>query len=259
LIEFTCATDDQFFSQPFRVEKESFVQVYALGEAYHRGVVLADYAWIEEAPSGELFWMMDLENSDHAGGAKKNRVVDSEMRLPPGEYVACYMTDDSHAWDSWNASPPFDPSSWGLTLWPGKGFRSGDIQLLDASELQEDSRVLVKLTKVRDDQHLRQRFRLDRPTRVSVYALGEGDHGEMWDAGWIMDLDRKKTVWRMVWRETEGAGGHKKNRFYRGTMKLRPGRYEAHYETDDSHSFGSWNVIPPCQPHLWGLTITRAD
>jgi hypothetical protein len=100
---------------------------------------------------------------------------------------------------------------------------------------------------------------LDEPTRLHIYALGEGGQDEMWDTGWIEDLNKRQTVWRMYYRDTESAGGDKKNRLIDDVIKLGPGRYEAHYTTDGSHAFGTWNARPPREPHRWGMTIMVAE
>jgi hypothetical protein len=166
-----------------------------------------------------------------------------------------YITDDSHSCEAWNASPPYDPEGWGVMLSAGQGFRGDDLVKIDYDELQNDPTILVKLIHVRDDEHVRQEFRLGEPTRVHIYALGEGGRDDMWDTGWIVNLKKRQTVWRLNYRDTEWGGGDKKNRLYDGVIELDPGRYEAHYTTDGSHAFGNWNARPPLEPHRWGLTI----
>jgi len=259
LIEFTCVQDEVLFTQPFRIERKTGLRIYALGEARWQHDILADYAWIEDAATGELVWLMEERDTEHAGGADKNRLFDGEVRLSLGDYLVHYLTDDSHSCEGWNDRPPVDPFGWGLAVLPGKGFRPGDLKKLRPADLVPDPRVLVRLTKVRDYEHRRQRFRLDRPARLHIYALGEGDRDEMWDLGWIVDLQRKRTVWRMVWRDTERAGGDRKNRLFDGFIELPAGDYEAHFETDDSHALGTWNADAPREPHLWGMTVTLAD
>ena len=36
--------------------------------------------------------------------------------LPKGNYKVYYETDGSHSYRDWNASPPYDPDHWGLTI-----------------------------------------------------------------------------------------------------------------------------------------------
>jgi hypothetical protein len=98
----------------FRLERDVAVRIQALGEGV--GNEMADYAWIQDA-SGRRVWQMRYEDTRHAGGAQKNRVYDGTVRLPAGEYVVGYRTDDSHAFGSWNAPRPADFANWGVTLY----------------------------------------------------------------------------------------------------------------------------------------------
>ena len=61
----------------------------------------------------------------------------------------------------------------------------------------------------------------------------------------------------MTYRATEAAGGAAKNRRFDGTITLPAGAYTLRYETDDSHSFGSWNATPPDEPDMYGITLYR--
>ena len=61
------------------------------------------------------------EESDPAGGARKNRMFEGTVTLPAGAYVLRYASDGSHSFDDWNDDPPDDPESWGITV-----FRMGD-------------------------------------------------------------------------------------------------------------------------------------
>jgi hypothetical protein len=40
-------------------------------------------------------------------------------------------------------------------------------------------------------------------------------------------------------------------------VTLPAGEYVLRYETDDSHSFGSWNAGPPDDPEMSGITLYR--
>ena len=60
-----------------------------------------------------------------------------------------YTTDDSHAYANWNNAMPFDPSAWGVTLFPGPDFSPRSFALLDASireGLQRKSRIVIAST-----------------------------------------------------------------------------------------------------------------
>ena len=79
-----------------------------------------DYGWIEEAKSGKLVWEMTYWMTDHAGGAKKNRMVSTVITLQPGEYELNYESDGSHSFNDWNSDPPEDRIHWGITLYREK-------------------------------------------------------------------------------------------------------------------------------------------
>jgi len=59
---------------------------------------------------------MEVEDTEPAGGAEKNREVTRIIHLDAGEYVLHYRTDDSHAFGAWNAGPPNDPARWGVSV-----------------------------------------------------------------------------------------------------------------------------------------------
>jgi hypothetical protein len=119
--------------------------------------------------------------------------------------------------------------------------------------------VIAELVEVGDDEHLRKTFTLSRDTQVTVYALGEGDSGDMYDFGWIEDRRSGRTVWKMRYDRSEHAGGGRKNRRILEQIVLPAGEYILHYETDDSHSFEDWNVTPPEDPARYGITLYRSD
>jgi hypothetical protein len=105
--------DSQNRRSTFEIKKPTQVRIYALGEGQNHDMY--DYGWIEDA-SGRVIWEMTYAMTFHAGGGKKNRMVDTKMMLGPGTYTLRYRTDDSHAFNDWNTDPPEDPTMWGITL-----------------------------------------------------------------------------------------------------------------------------------------------
>lgn len=67
-----------------------------------------DYAWIEDV-KGKKVWEMHELDSSPAGGAIKNRKVDMHIKLEPGKYTLYYTSDESHAFNNWDDSPPKTP------------------------------------------------------------------------------------------------------------------------------------------------------
>jgi hypothetical protein len=60
---------------------------------------------------------MASAETEHAGGAAKNRVQDKILSLPPGTYTLHYRTDGSHAYGRWNDTPPRDTEHYGATVY----------------------------------------------------------------------------------------------------------------------------------------------
>ncbi|MCU0454449.1 MAG: hypothetical protein MUE68_12420 [Bacteroidetes bacterium] len=106
--------DDRHERQRFSLAKATRVRIVAVGEG--SGDDMADYGWIEEASSRRVVWEMTYRMTDHAGGARKNRSVNTRLTLEPGDYVLHYRTDDTHAFGDWNSDPPDDPEAWGIRV-----------------------------------------------------------------------------------------------------------------------------------------------
>lgn len=113
---------------------------------------------------------------------------------------------------------------------------------------------IVEITGVQDNADQTTGFTLPQEQSVRVFAIGEGQNGEMFDYGWIEDEKTGKRVWEMKQPETTPAGGAPKNRLIDATVTLPAGRYKLRYKTDDSHSFDNWNAFPPAF-NFWGIAL----
>ncbi len=257
LIKITRVGDDEYRSQGFTLKKEISLHLYCLGE-YGRGDrEMADYGWIEDYKTGRKVWAMTPDNSRHAGGAAKNRVFDGVIELPKGDYVVYYLTDDCHSYEDWNDSPPFNPRSWGITIASlDEKFNKKNFKLFEKEE--KEGPHLVQMIRLGDDVKRKERFKLDKVTKVHIYAIGEGDRDEMYDYGWIENAKTKKVVWEMTSRMTDHAGGAKKNRVFEDSIILDKGEYTVYFVTDGSHSFKDWNAARPRDPEHWGITVRKA-
>jgi hypothetical protein len=255
-IAITQVCDNEFFSEGFRLSTTADVHLYAIGEDDRYNDGLADYAWINEAKTGERIWVMDDDNTRYAGGAEKNRMFDDVITLEEGEYIIHYVSDGSHSYCDWNTSPPYDQKSYGVTLSLAGG--NVDKNIFTRFEPSEGpSDALVALTCVGDDERRKQRFTLEKVTRVRIQALGEGDDDEMYDYGWIEDANDGTIAWEMTFRKTRYAGGAKKNREVDQQILLDKGSYIVYYVTDGSHSCNDWNADSPDNPFSWGIVITE--
>ncbi len=259
LIDLTRARDNDYEEQAFRLDKKTTLRIYALGEFSFSDGEFVDYGWIQRAGSGEIEWEMTERNTMHAGGAEKNRMFDGNVTLPAGEYIAAYVTDGSHSYRDWNAARPFDSRAWGLAIYPGPDSKSSTLHKISMHDLMSDSDILVSLTRVRDNERRRDKFTLDKRTTVHIYAIGEGTGREMHDYGWIVDDRTGRAVWEMTWRNTDHAGGARKNKIFDDDITLNAGTYEVYYVTDGSHSFNDWNAARPRDARNWGITVSRAD
>lgn len=255
IYELTQVRDDDFEAQGFSLKKPMDLRIYALGEG--RDGEMFDYGWIVNAKTHKKVWEMDYYDTDHAGGAQKNRLEDDVISLDKGDYIAYYATDGSHSYHDWNASPPYDPDHWGLTILAANdNFNRSDIS---DYEKKEDKNVLASIVRVRDHDYEHEKFTLNQDSEVRIYAIGEGRRGEMYDYGWIEDGNTGRVVWEMTYRKTDHAGGAHKNRSFNDTILLKKGNYTLYYESDDSHSFNDWNDTPPSDPMHWGISIYLVD
>lgn len=243
--------DDATLAQGFSLSRSMPVRIRALGEG--TGGSMHDYGWILDAATHHPVWIMEYENTEDAGGASKNRLVDDVVTLDAGSYLVYYTSDGSHSFEDWNASPPMEPEVWGITLLPASGGPAdGVVEGLDPTSHPS---ALAALTRIGDDETRSTSFSLNRESEIRVYALGEGSGGSMYDYAWIEEATSGGIVWQMDYQETVHAGGGDKNRMIEGTLTLPAGGYTLKYKSDGSHSFDGWNVTAPFDPLNYGVTI----
>ena len=254
-LSLTGVGDDEIASQGFSLSSPMDVRVYAIGEGNPRE--MNDFGWIIDAATREPVWNMEYRDTEGAGGATKNRMVNEVVTLDPGNYIVYYLTDGSHSWDDWNSSPPKHENAWGITLLAADGQLNSDI--IGEYDVGADPSIIAQLIAIRDDDSRGAPFTLETDAEIRVYALGEGESGDMYDYAWIEDAETERAVWEMTYRATEHAGGAQKNRAFNSTIMLPAGDYLLRYEADDSHSLESWNVSPPHDPFAYGVTLLRVD
>lgn len=101
-------------SHAIEIDEQGTYWVMSVGEGDQ--LSMADYGWIENVQNDTIWSFGEFETSLFAGGALKNRIVIEPISLEPGNYVLRYKTDDSHAYDKWNADPPDQTSLYGIVL-----------------------------------------------------------------------------------------------------------------------------------------------
>jgi hypothetical protein len=248
--------ENEFESYSFSLKEDTRFRIYAIGEGDDGEMF--DYGWIVDGETRETVWEMDYRDTDHAGGAQKNRIIDEEMVLPSGHYIVYYVTDGSHSFEKWNMLPPFDPRYWGITLWGiEQGFQMEDVVTPYEPELGKNR--IVDITRMGNGRFEVERFRLNQPAKVRILCLGEyGYNKNFVDHGWIMEANTRRIVWKFTYRDTRHAGGGSKNRMFDGIIDLDAGNYEVYYKTDGSHAYRHWNVGPPYDPESWGISLWGA-
>lgn len=114
LIDLTRVGNGQDLRDSFNLANNGMVHIYALGELTPSSRY--DYAWIENS-RGQTVWEMTRENTSPAGGTGKNRVFDGDLELQRGHYTVYYESDGSHAFGDFDQESPYDPESWGITVY----------------------------------------------------------------------------------------------------------------------------------------------
>lgn len=244
--------DGEFRAEGFRLRHAADFCARGLGEWDKSNDRFLDFGWIEDAYTLQTVWSMAGKPGVYAAGEARNRLVQDRVQLAPGAYRVCYVSDEAHSFAGWSNYPPYDPEAWGLAL---RGINGFSPDWVEPMKEDEGDRAIVRLAPLRDDQSRTVRFKVSERMQVKLIAVGEGDDDEMNDYGWLQREPGGETVWEMRYRDTTNAGGSAKNRREERVLTLEPGDYALHFETDDSHAFGSWNTSPPDDPQLWGVTL----
>ncbi|MEP2023144.1 MAG: hypothetical protein ABJH98_09095 [Reichenbachiella sp.] len=255
IVALTRARDDEMLAKGISIKKSMDVRIYCLGEIAG-GDNMADFGWIVDASTRERVWRMKPYKARHGGGADKNRYVEEVITLDPGDYIVYYATDDSHAYGDWNSSQPYEPEMWGITVWATNESDIKNVVPFHPEEYKNKNELAV-ITMVGDRALVKKTFSINSDTKIRVLGLGEGSGGEMYDYGFIKNMDTGKIVWEMDYRNSEHGGGARKNREFNETLMLEKGTYRAYFETDGSHSYRRWNDDPPSNQELWGITILK--
>lgn len=257
LVSLTRARDDEMLAKGITIKKSMDVRIYCLGEITG-GDDMADFGWIVNAATRERVWRMKPYKARHGGGADKNRYVEEIITLDPGDYIVYYSTDDSHAYGEWNSSQPYEPEMWGITVWATNESDIKNVVPFHPEEYKNANELAV-ITMVGDRALVKKTFSINSDTKVRVIGIGEGSGGEMYDYGFIKNMDTGKIIWEMDYRNSEHAGGARKNREFNEAFLLEKGTYRVYYETDGSHSYRRWNDDPPGNQEMWGITVLKDE
>lgn len=246
-------SDNYRKEQGFRLTKDVEIDIYANGEL--RNNEQFDYGWIYSLSSGKKVWDFNYLYSKSGGGATKNRTVKAHLRLPKGEYVFNFRTDDSHSFENWNSAPPFDPAFWGIVV---KTKNESDVSSIEFFDHKKELKkyVTIDLTGMGNSVYEAKAFSVEKELDVKLHAIGEGSGGKMFDYAGLISAPNHEELWMMNYSQTKHAGGSSKNRELIETIRLSPGKYLLYFTSDDSHSYSDWNAEAPDQPELWGVTLS---
>ena len=255
VIALTALGDDRYETLGFSLDKPMDLQIYAMGELSKGGSY--DYCWIIDTSTYKKVWEFEYRNAVGAGGSKKNRVFKGVVPFQPGSYALFCVTDDSHAFGDWNSPPPHDPYFWGVTIQTADAAAAKSVKTFPY-EMFSRKDVVLELARLGNGETRSEGFSLKAPSKLRVYALGEGNDEEMYDYSWIVDARTKKVVWEMSAANAEHAGGANKNRQVDEVIDLGKGDYIVYAVTDGSHSYEDWNASSPHNREMWGVTLLLA-
>ncbi len=268
----------------FTLPRPMKVHVYARGTAAGRmaqGPFTA-YGWILNAATREVVWQMDGRTSRPQ---RSFEVADAYLDLPAGSYEV-YYTNHAYSGHSLFSTWTVNLDRRHLPAEEGRrhrgfleGLRSHEVdrwrrevgwyglQLSLAGGRAEEVGTFqaplhwplerISLTGLGDGDRRTRAFHLSRPVTLHLYAQGERSGERRFaDTAWIQDVRTGKVVWSLDGAKAQYAGGATKNRRQVETITLPAGDYEAGVATDESHSPADWNGAPPCDPLLYGLTVS---
>ena len=276
--------------QGFTLPRAMKVHVYAKGAGLRRIVPVSGdnpffaYGWILNAATREVVWQMDGTNTKRDW---EYRVADQYLDLPEGSYeayfanhgfgqgllfaqwtrnidrralhveraerahgfLAAFGADDASLLRHWREQV----GNYGMEVYLPGG-QPADVFTFEPPLRWKN--IVMALPAVTDSGHWTQAFHVRKAITLHIYAEGEGSGRTMHDYGWITEARTRARVWEMGMDKAQYAGGGRKNRRQVETVQLPAGDYEASFVTDDSHSPADWNAAPPCDPGLYGLTLS---
>ncbi|MEZ4699621.1 MAG: hypothetical protein R2834_04770 [Rhodothermales bacterium] len=261
----TSVGNGEFRSHTFRIEEPATVRIHATGEITSEP---NDAGSIENLGTGEMIWTMALDRTRPAGGAPENREAVETLALQPGVYRASFRTDRTHAYDAWLANPPYDPTSWGMTL---SAARPADKLAFRAIDPWQDGIPLASIDRVGNDVFRSVLFTVEEPSVFFVYGMGEMTPEGRYDFGWIERVsptevvtrreerddapDPSTAVWEMDYAASANAGGSDDNREQFDVIRLDPGLYAMVYRSDYAHAYGDWRRERPAHAERWGISL----
>lgn len=268
----------------FELKKETEISIEAVGAELKNSDYMFAYGWINNAETREPVWVLADEDTKRHKRSRFLRDYSDKITLPAGRYEVIYFVGESaYLSNGTIIIKDFDDAGNILKSIFGSGDEE-DIYIYsdDYDDFYDEidelkftiqapsgsfvkfnpvdfvtTNAIVDFSKPDDDFIGKKGFTLKKDLSLKIISIGEYASGDrvFVDYGWIMNADTREKVWQMDKWNTSWAGGGRKNRYFNENIDLPAGNYIAGYATDDSHSFGEWNVPPPYDPLHYGLVI----
>jgi len=275
----------------FELKNKTDISIEAVGAEFRHSDYMFAYGWIINAETREPVWVLADEDTRRYRRSRILRKYNDEISLPAGRYeVIYYIGEATYLGGTDFIFRNIDDAGNILKAIFGAGddYDNDDENILDDDfddfydEIDElkfivrapsgsfvkfnpveyaRTKAIIDFSKAEDDFLEKKGFTLKKDLSLKILAIGEYFSSDrvFVDYGWIINADTREKVWQMDKWNTSWAGGGRKNRYFNDIISLPAGNYIAGYATDDSHSFGNWNVPPPYDPLHYGLTIYPAD
>jgi hypothetical protein len=268
----------------FQMPADGEVEISAIGSGYRNWdyddrnihtdpTGLYATAWIIDAESRKMIWRMTRNNTSFMSRSDNFVTFDGKVKLAKGHYELYFYGRKPNYFSSnsvWNFGDFIkriiidekekikDNNEWKLVVEGVEDIEDKNAVVKEIEAVQESA--LFHIRADRGGLYRNKSFQVEKEVKVNIYAIGEGDNNnEMFDFGWITEIDSRKKIWQMRSSNDSYGGGAWKNRVYMDQVTLKPGSYKLVYKTDDSHHFGNWNSNIPFDPFYYGVTVTLVD
>jgi hypothetical protein len=216
----------------FELTQDGTIEVEAVGARPRYSDHLSAYGWIINAATRDVVWSMDEERTSRDDDSRSLRRVESKLDLKQGRYELYFWagtmghghdynfgnvsrllrgswTNHHNRDDRWELEDAIKDCA--ITLSSDKLSKAAIKEFEPTGELRN---TLLSNNKMRDEEHRETGFELSRDMQLRVYAVIEfpDDWRSPADHAWIRDAASREIVWEMEWRDSDPAGGAKKNR-----------------------------------------------
>ncbi|KAA3614844.1 MAG: hypothetical protein D8M58_10340 [Calditrichaeota bacterium] len=154
-------------TQSFTISQKTSVLIAAMGEGQDD---MYDHGWLEDS-DGKKIWIMDFDESKHAGGGAKNRLHLKLLELESGQYNLRYVSDIGHSYSNWNVAEPINASMWGIQVF----------------EINNEEKRIIS-------QNINKNEKPNSIAGSNISSIIEDGYGMLWVAtqdGGLSKLDRK--------------------------------------------------------------------